>query len=54
MPEIKGGVPELMPVKVSASTRYRPTETAPTVIRNFPEKSISSAGTSRVENGLRA
>ncbi|MDF3060377.1 MAG: hypothetical protein K0S06_486, partial [Microvirga sp.] len=44
MPEIIGGVPELMPVKVSASTRTDQPKPAPTVIRNFPEKSISSAG----------
>jgi hypothetical protein len=42
MPEIKGGVPELMPVRVSTSTATDQPKVSPTVIRNFPAKPIGS------------
>jgi hypothetical protein len=42
MPEIKGGVPELMPVRVSTSTATDQPKLSPTVIRNYPAKPISS------------
>jgi hypothetical protein len=44
MPEIKGGVPDPMPVRVSTASD-QPT-LSPTVIRNFPAKPI---GSTRVE-----
>jgi hypothetical protein len=42
MPEIKRGVPELMPVRVSTSTATDQPKLSPTVIRNFAAKPIST------------
>jgi hypothetical protein len=42
MPEIKGGVPELMAVRVSTSTATDQPKLSSTVIRNFPTKPIGS------------
>src|SRR5215213_8907177 len=42
MPEIKRGVPELMPVRVSTFTATDQPKLSPTVIRNFAAKSVST------------
>ena len=42
MPEIKRGVPEQMPVRVSTSTATDQPKLSPTVIRNFAAKPIST------------
>jgi len=42
MPEIKRGVPELMPVRVSTFTATDQPKLSPTVIRNFAAKPVST------------